>query len=154
MYVSKVFRGDEGVLSLEQAHAAAPTDKMIRLKKIRMPKIASKLYSNSSKRKVYRKRKEQNHLERRKLSADEVSERLEGLNGWIAESDVIMKRFEFPNFAASLDFVNKVGALAEAADHHPDIKFGWGYAEFAMTTHDRGGLTEFDFDLARKIDGI
>jgi 4a-hydroxytetrahydrobiopterin dehydratase len=96
-------------------------------------------------------------LERRKLSADEVVERLDDLNGWIAESDVIMKRFEFPNFAASLDFVNKVGELAEAADHHhhhPDIKLGWGYAEFAMTTHDRGGLTDFDFDLARKIDAI
>jgi len=91
-------------------------------------------------------------LERRKLSPDEVAQQLEGLDGWLAESDVIMKRFEFPNFAASLDFVNKVGALAEAADHHPDVKFGWGYAEFAMTTHDRGGLTKFDFDLARKID--
>ena len=93
-------------------------------------------------------------MERRKLSPDEVAQQLEGLDGWLAESDVIMKRFEFPNFAASLDFVNKVGALAEAADHHPDVKFGWGYAEFAMTTHDRGGLTKFDFDLARKIDAL
>ena len=65
-------------------------------------------------------------MERRKLSPDEVAQQLEGLDGWLAESDVIMKRFEFPNFAASLDFVNKVGALAEAADHHPDVKFGWG----------------------------
>lgn len=93
-------------------------------------------------------------MERRKLSPDEVAEQLVGLDGWVAESDVIMKRFEFPNFAASLDFVNKVGELAEAADHHPDVKFGWGYAEFAMTTHDRGGLTEFDFDLARRIDSL
>ena len=93
-------------------------------------------------------------MERRKLSADEVAERLEGLNEWFAESDVLMKRFEFPNFTASLNFVNKVGALAEEADHHPDIKLGWGYAEFAITTHDRGGLTDFDFDLARKIDEL
>ena len=93
-------------------------------------------------------------MERRKLSPDEVAQQIEGLDGWLAESDVLMKRFEFPNFAASLDFVNKVGALAEAGDHHPDVKFGWGYAEFAMTTHDRGGLTEFDFDLARKIDAL
>lgn len=93
-------------------------------------------------------------MERRKLSADEVAERLEGLNGWVAESDVLMKRYEFSNFAASLDFVNKVGALAEDADHHPDIKLGWGYAEFALTTHDRGGLTDFDFDLASKIDAL
>ena len=93
-------------------------------------------------------------MERRKLSADEVADRLEGLNGWIVESDVIMKRFEFANFASSLDFVNNVGAIAEEADHHPDIKFGWGYAEIGSTTHDRGGLTDFDFDLARKIDAL
>jgi len=119
-----------------------------------MPKHGTKRYSNSSKSKVYRKRKEQNHLERIKLSTEGVAERLANLEGWVAESDVIMKRFEFPNFAASLNFVNKVGAIAEAADHHPDIKFGWGYAEFAITTHDRGGLTDLDFDLARKIDRL
>lgn len=93
-------------------------------------------------------------MERRKLSTDEVSDSLLQLTGWIAESDVLMKRFDFPNFAAALDFVNKVGELAEAADHHPDIKLGWGYAEFGITTHDRGGLTELDFDLARRIDAI
>ena len=61
---------------------------------------------------------------------------------------------EFANFAESLSFVNEASELAEAADHHPDIKLGWGYAEFEITTHDRGGLTELDFALARKIDQI
>jgi 4a-hydroxytetrahydrobiopterin dehydratase len=93
-------------------------------------------------------------MERKKLSPDEVKERISGLNGWRAENDKLVKRFEFPNFAESLAFVNKVGERAEAADHHPDITFGWGYAEFAITTHDRGGITDFDFALAREIEAI
>jgi 4a-hydroxytetrahydrobiopterin dehydratase len=93
-------------------------------------------------------------MERKKLSPDELKERISGLNGWRAENDKLVKRFEFPNFAESLAFVNKVGERAEAADHHPDITFGWGYAEFAITTHDRGGITDFDFALAREIEAI
>ncbi|HTK25764.1 MAG TPA: 4a-hydroxytetrahydrobiopterin dehydratase [Pyrinomonadaceae bacterium] len=93
-------------------------------------------------------------MERRKLSHDEIEQAIKGLNGWRAEDDMLVKRFEFPNFAESLAFVNKVGERAEAADHHPDIKFGWGYAEFEITTHDRGGITDFDFALAREIEEI
>ena len=93
-------------------------------------------------------------MERRKLSHDEIEQAIKGLNGWRAEDDMLVKRFEFPNFAESLAFVNKVGERAEAADHHPDIKFGWGYAEFEITTHDRGGITDLDFALAREIEEI
>ena len=93
-------------------------------------------------------------MERRKLSHDEIEQAIKGLNGWRAEDDMLVKRFEFPNFSESLAFVNKVGERAEAADHHPDIKFGWGYAEFEITTHDRGGITDFDFALAREIEEI
>ena len=93
-------------------------------------------------------------MERKKLEPEEVNENLKRLNGWLAENDKLTKRFKFANFAESLDFVNKVGELAEAADHHPDIKLGWGYAEFEITTHDRGGITPFDFALAEKIDAL
>jgi 4a-hydroxytetrahydrobiopterin dehydratase len=93
-------------------------------------------------------------VERKKLLAEEVSERLNGLQNWDAVNDKLHKRFEFANFAESLAFVNKAGVLAEAVDHHPDIKLGWGYAEFEITTHDRGGITDFDFALAKQIDGI
>jgi 4a-hydroxytetrahydrobiopterin dehydratase len=91
-------------------------------------------------------------MERRKLSPDEVAEKLKELEGWVTDGDAIKCRFKFENFAQSLEFVNKVGAIAEEADHHPDITFGWGYAEIALTTHDRGGVTEFDIELARQID--
>ena len=90
-------------------------------------------------------------MERRKLTPDELLKMLEKLEGWTAEGDAIKRRFEFGNFAESLAFVNKVGALAEEADHHPDITFGWGYAEIATTTHDRGGVTDVDFSLAASI---
>ena len=56
--------------------------------------------------------------------------------------------------ADALDFVNRVGVLAEAADHHPDITFGWGYAELELTTHDRGGITDVDVELAKRIDTL
>jgi len=93
-------------------------------------------------------------VKRERLTREEVNERLKDVAGWTIADGKLTRRFEFKNFAESLGFVNKVGALAEAADHHPDIKFGWGYAEFEITTHDRGGLTDFDFALAREIDRI
>ena len=88
------------------------------------------------------------------MSADEILEALKDLNGWQTANDNLKKRFEFKNFAEAQAFVNKVGEIAERRDHHPDILFGWGYAEFSITTHDAGGITAFDFALAKEIDGI
>ena len=86
------------------------------------------------------------------LDKNELAEALTRLNGWSVDGKCIKRRWKFGNFAESLAFVNRVGALAEAADHHPDITFGWGYAEVLLTTHDRGGITEVDVALAAKID--
>jgi len=93
-------------------------------------------------------------MERKLLTSHETAEALKQLIGWREEDGHLKKRFTFENFTASLAFVNHVGAIAEAADHHPDIIFGWGYAEFAVTTHDRGGITDVDLDLAAKIDAV
>ena len=93
-------------------------------------------------------------MERKKLTAEEVDAALAGVAGWEVENDRLKRRFVFPNFAESLAFVNKVGETAEAMDHHPDIKLGWGYAEFETTTHDRGGITDMDFELARRINEL
>jgi 4a-hydroxytetrahydrobiopterin dehydratase len=93
-------------------------------------------------------------MERRKLSENEIKTALESLDGWEFDGDKIEKKYKFEKFAAALAFVNKVGGIAESADHHPDIMFGWGYAKIETTTHDRGGVTDFDIDLARKIDRI
>ena len=93
-------------------------------------------------------------MERRKLTAEEIEANLAGINDWTVANDKLSKKFEFKNFAESLDFVNRVGEIAERRDHHPDVLFGWGYAEFFITTHDRGGITDFDFALAREINEI
>ena len=93
-------------------------------------------------------------MERKKLSQPEIEERLNGLDGWKAENNHLKKRFTFKNFAESLSFVNKAGEIAEKLNHHPDITFGWGYAEIATTTHDRDGVTDVDLTLAAKIDQI
>lgn len=93
-------------------------------------------------------------MERKKLDAEEISTALAEIEDWKAENDVLSKRFEFKNFAEALEFVNKVGEIAERHDHHPDIYFGWGYAEINLTTHDRGGITAFDFAVAGEIEKL
>jgi 4a-hydroxytetrahydrobiopterin dehydratase len=72
----------------------------------------------------------------------------------IDDATRIRRSLSFPNFAAALDFVNQVGALAEREDHHPDITFGWGYADVCLQTHKIKGLHENDFILAAKIDRL
>ena len=91
-------------------------------------------------------------MRREKLTDAELDHSLEKLDGWKFADDQIKTKRKFENFAEALAFVNKVGALAEEADHHPDITFGWGYAEIALTTHDRDGVTDVDIALAEKID--
>ena len=93
-------------------------------------------------------------MARKKLSAEEIETALTDLKEWKTEGIALKKRFEFENFAESLRFVNRVGAIAEEYDHHPDITFGWGYAEFSITTHDTGGLTANDFNLAKAIENL
>lgn len=93
-------------------------------------------------------------MERKILASGELADALKTLDGWAVEDKFLKKRITFENFAESLEFVNRVGAIAEAADHHPDITFGWGYAEIALTTHDRGGVTDVDIALATQIDAI
>lgn len=95
-------------------------------------------------------------MNREKLSPEELILKLSEINTWLLDEDkkVISKRFTFKNFSDALAFVSKVGEIADKMDHHPDIKLGWGYAEFEITTHDVAGLTKLDFDLAKKIEKL
>lgn len=93
-------------------------------------------------------------MERKKLSPDEILFNLAEMEDLKVENNILSKRFEFENFAKSLEFVNKIGVIADDHDHHPDIYFGWGYAEINLTTHDRGGITAFDFAVAKKIENL
>lgn len=93
-------------------------------------------------------------MERKKLSAEEILFNLAEMEDWKVEDNILSKRFEFANFAEALAFVNAVGEIAEAHDHHPDISFGWGFAEINLTTHDRHGITAFDFAVAKEVNAI
>jgi len=73
--------------------------------------------------------------------------------GWeIVENHHLLKAYKFPDFLQALAFVNHVGEIAEAANHHPDIELSWGKVVIKTFTHDTNGLTAKDYDLAAKID--
>jgi 4a-hydroxytetrahydrobiopterin dehydratase len=86
-----------------------------------------------------------------RLSEAEVARRLAGLAGWERSGDEIRRTFAFADFKAALAFVNRVGEQAEAANHHPDIDIRYSKVTLALTTHDAGGLTDRDFELAERI---
>jgi 4a-hydroxytetrahydrobiopterin dehydratase len=73
---------------------------------------------------------------------------------WQEQNKALVKEFSFPDFKSALSFVNRVGELAEIANHHPDISLGWGKVIVNLTTHDAGGVTEKDRELAKNIDKI
>lgn len=90
------------------------------------------------------------------LGIEGVAVFLARLPDWKAvdEARHIERRFGFADFKMALDFVNRVGVIAEDEGHHPDIRFGWGYAEFSLQTHKIGGLHENDFILAARINRL
>lgn len=77
---------------------------------------------------------------------------METLDGWSLDGETISKRYQFADFLGSIGFVTRVAVLAEIADHHPDIDIRWNKVDLALTTHDAGGLTSKDIDLASAID--
>ena len=72
----------------------------------------------------------------------------------VVDEHHLRREFRMGNFREALDFVNRVGELAEEQGHHPDISFGWGYAEITVWTHKIDGLTESDFIFAAKVDAL
>ena len=89
----------------------------------------------------------------------EIQKYQKKVDGWDILTDkkkafFLSKKYNFKNFIESQKFVNKVGEIAEDEGHHPDILFGWGYAEIKITTHSIEGLSENDFILAAKIDHL
>jgi len=87
------------------------------------------------------------------LPEEEARRRLQETPGWTLEENAtrIRRRWEFRNFASALEFARKVGELAEAQGHHPDLSIGWGYCEVVFRTHRIGGLHENDFIMAAKV---
>jgi 4a-hydroxytetrahydrobiopterin dehydratase len=90
-----------------------------------------------------------------RLSGAEIEPFMSELQGWeVVAEHHLKKSYAFPNFRQALALVNRIGGVAEAEGHHPDICFGWGRVEITIYTHAIDGLSESDFILAAKIDGI
>jgi 4a-hydroxytetrahydrobiopterin dehydratase len=89
------------------------------------------------------------------LKGEELDDLRRQVPEWeVVEEHHLRRRFRFKNFREALGFVNRVGELAEEQGHHPNVTFGWGYAEVTIFTHKIDGLTESDFILAAKINDL
>ncbi len=86
------------------------------------------------------------------LPEDRIAELLATLPGWERSGDEIVKTFELPSFPEAIAFVTRIADRAEAADHHPDLDIRYRKVRVALSTHDAGGLTDKDFDLAAEIE--
>ena len=89
------------------------------------------------------------------LNEQEIQAQLQGLDGWEIVENTLTRTYTLPSFAHAVLMIGAIGQLAEAADHHPDLRL-YSYKKLAVTlvTHSAGGLTEKDFSLARQIQSL
>jgi 4a-hydroxytetrahydrobiopterin dehydratase len=85
------------------------------------------------------------------LSEQEVTKQVQSLPDWTVDSQELRRTFQFKNFVEAIDFVNRLVEPAETAGHHPDLAISYNKVTVSLTTHDAGGLTHKDFDLAKII---
>ncbi len=89
-----------------------------------------------------------------KLDPARVQQFLREHPGWAVEAGVLARTWDFPSFPKAIAFVQKVAERAEAKNHHPDIDVRWKKVTLRWTTHDAGGLTELDAQLAAECDAL
>ncbi len=89
-----------------------------------------------------------------KLETEQITRRLGDLPDWSQFNNAIQRTFNFPDFVASIAFVNKVALEAERVQHHPDILIRYNKVTLTLSTHDAGGLTDKDFDFAASAEGM
>ncbi|WP_026735529.1 4a-hydroxytetrahydrobiopterin dehydratase [Fischerella sp. PCC 9605] len=88
------------------------------------------------------------------LTEAEIKQQLSNLSNWTLEGSKLQLNRTFKNFVQAIEFVNKLVEPAESAGHHPDIEISYNKVKITLTTHDAGGLTQKDFDLAKEISQI
>lgn len=95
-------------------------------------------------------------MARPELLEDEIiNELLEENSFWSRQGNKIIREIAFKDFVSAIGYVNAIAVLAEKNDHHPDILiYGWNKVRITLSTHDKGGLTQLDFLLAKEIDSI
>ena len=90
----------------------------------------------------------------RVLRPEEIASRLTDVPEWTVAGGKLHREFEFSNFVDAFGFMTRVALLAERQDHHPDWQNVYRHVTIDLTTHDVGGISERDFELARAIDGV
>jgi 4a-hydroxytetrahydrobiopterin dehydratase len=88
------------------------------------------------------------------LSDEQIESGLSGLDGWSREGEAIVREFDRGDFVGSVRFVDAIVEPAEEMGHHPDLEISWSTVKVTITTHSEGGLTDADFELARRIDQL
>ena len=89
-----------------------------------------------------------------KLDRQQVAEHLQKLPKWTLQGDQIERQLTFENFVDAMVFVNRVAEVAEELGHHPEIRIVYNRVNLALSTHDAGGLTQKDFQMAQRIDSL
>jgi 4a-hydroxytetrahydrobiopterin dehydratase len=90
----------------------------------------------------------------KKMTEAEIKAALAGTPEWTGVGETIQKTFQFADFVESMRFVNRVADAAERGRHHPDILIRYNKVTLTLATHDAGGITEKDFELARAVDAL
>ncbi len=88
------------------------------------------------------------------LSDITIQRELGSLSGWSRKGDALTKTFQFPTFELAIAFVNSVAESAERANHHPDMDIRFSKVMCTLSTHDAGGITQKDLDLAAQIEAL
>ena len=88
------------------------------------------------------------------LSDEEIKERLKEIPGWQHRGESIVKSFDRGDFVGSIKFIDSLVEPAEEMNHHPDLAVSWSQVEVAISTHAEGGITENDFELAKKVEEL
>jgi 4a-hydroxytetrahydrobiopterin dehydratase len=88
------------------------------------------------------------------LDSDRIAAALDGLDGWEAADDALHRTWAFEGYRGAVAFVMRVALEAERANHHPDLTLSWGEVTIRLTSHDAGGVTSRDLDLARIIEDL
>jgi 4a-hydroxytetrahydrobiopterin dehydratase len=89
-----------------------------------------------------------------KLSEPEIQEQMASAKGWERHGDMLVRSWQFPTFRRALAFVNEVGAAVDRLGHYPDIHLSFRTVQIQLNTHDHGGLTPRDFELASQLSAL
>jgi 4a-hydroxytetrahydrobiopterin dehydratase len=93
-------------------------------------------------------------MDRKRLSDDQIKGRLQELKGWTLRDGKLHREFQFKDFITAFGFMSSVALIAESMNHHPNWSNVYNKVTVDLTTHDAGGVTEFDVEFARRVNAL